>query len=163
MKPTTRTYLSLGSNIDPEDNLRSAIAALRERFGTVVVSSIYRFPAVGFDGPDFLNAAAAIDSDLDPFALSRWLHELERRHGRLRASVKFSSRSLDVDIVYFGDLVLDGPGELILPRPELSQAFVLKPLVEIEPYFVDPIRGRTLRQLWDAHPERDVEVPVVAL
>jgi 2-amino-4-hydroxy-6-hydroxymethyldihydropteridine diphosphokinase len=77
--------------------------------------------------------------------------------------VKFSSRSLDVDIVYFDDLVLDGPGELILPRPELSQAFVLKPMADIEPYFVDPIRGRTLQQLWDAHPQRGVEFPVVEL
>ena len=163
MKPTTRTYLSLGSNIDPEDNLRSAIAALRERFGGVVVSPVYRFPAVGFDGPDFLNAAVAIDSDLDPFAIGRWLRELEGRHGRIRANVKFSNRSLDVDIVYFGALVLDGPGGLILPRPELSQAFVLKPMADIEPHFVDPIRGRTLQQLWDAHPQRDVAVPVVAL
>ena len=163
MKPTGRAYLSLGSNIEPEDNLRSAIAALRERFGGVVVSAIYRFPAVGFDGPDFLNAAAAIDSDIDPFALVRWLHELEAKHGRNRTSVRFSSRSLDVDIVYFGALVLDGPGDLILPRPELSHAFVLKPLAEIEPLFVDPLRNHTLLQLWDAHPERDRDFAVVEL
>ena len=75
MKPTVRTYLSLGSNVEPEHNLRSAILALRERFGGVDVSCVYRFPAVGFDGPDFLNAAAAIDCDIDPFALNRWLHE----------------------------------------------------------------------------------------
>ena len=163
MKHTSRAYLSLGSNIEPEHNLRSAIAALRERFDGVVVSAAYRFPAVGFDGPDFLNAAAAIDSDIDPFALVRWLHELERMHGRTRADVKFHSRTLDVDVVYFGELVLDGPGELILPRPELSHAFVLKPLAEIEPCFVDPIRGHTLQQLWDAHPQRTEDFPAVEL
>lgn len=163
MKPTVRTYLSLGSNVEPEHNLRAAIAALRERFAGVVASRVYRFPAVGFDGPDFLNAAAAIDCDIDPFALNRWLHELERRHGRIRANVKFSSRTLDIDIIYFGELVLEGPGELILPRPELNQAFVLKPMAELEPHFLDPICKRTLKQLWDVHADRDVEFPLVAL
>ena len=66
-------------------------------------------PAVGFDGPDFLNAAAIIDTDLDPFALNDWLHALEDAHGRDRARAsQFSDRTLDIDIVYFDDLVLDG-------------------------------------------------------
>lgn len=163
MKQTTRAYLSIGSNIEPESNLRTAMEALRERFDRVVVSAAYRFPAVGFDGPDFLNAAAAIDSDIDPFALIRWLHALEASHGRHRTSVKFCSRTLDVDLVYFGTLVFEGPGELILPRPELSQSFVLKPLTEVDPCFVDPIRGHTLQQLWNAHPERDRAFPMVEL
>ena len=170
---TGKAYLSLGSNIEPETNLRSALAALRERFGGVVVSPVYRMPAVGFDGPAFLNAAAVIDSDLDPFALTDWLHELERAHGRLRSSVKFSSRTLDIDIVYFDDLILDGPsfdgrgtdgaGALQLPRPELRHAFVLKPLADIAPEFVDPIRGVTLAELWAVHPDRDAAFAVVAL
>lgn len=168
-----KAYLSLGSNLEPEANLRSALAALRVRFGEVVVSPAYRMPAVGFDGPDFLNAAAIIDSDLDPFALTDWLHELERAHGRLRSGVKFSSRTLDVDIVYFDDLVLDGPAldgpaldgssALQLPRPELRHAFVLKPLAEIAPGFVDPVRGVTLSGLWAAHPQHDEIFTAVAL
>ena len=163
MSATTRAYLSLGSNLDPEANLRGALAALRERFGAVVASNAYRMPAVGFDGPDFLNAAAVIDSDLDPFALTQWLHELERAHGRIRGNVKFSSRTLDVDIVYFDDLVLDGPGPLQLPRPELRHAFVLKPLADIAPGFVDPVRGRTLAALWAAHPEHGAAFGTVSL
>ena len=165
---TGKAYLSLGSNIEPQANLRSALAALRERFGDVVASPVYRMPAVGFEGPAFLNAAAIIDSDLDPFALTDWLHELERAHGRLRSSVKFSSRTLDVDIVYFDHLILDGPttdgaGALQLPRPELRHAFVLKPLVDIAPDFVDPIRGVTLAELWAVHPDRDDAFAAVAL
>jgi 2-amino-4-hydroxy-6-hydroxymethyldihydropteridine diphosphokinase len=159
----SRAYLSLGSNIEPEANLRSAIAALRERFGDVAMSPIYRMPAVGFDGPYFLNAAAIIDSDLDPFALTEWLHALERDHGRLRGNVKFSSRPLDIDVVYFDDLVLDGPGPMQLPRPELRHAFVLKPLVDIAPGFVDPVRHATLAELWAAHPDRDAVFATVAL
>ena len=120
--------LSLGSNESPEHYLRIAVAELRARFGDVVVSPVYRTPAVGFDGPDFLNCAVAIRSDLEPQALNDWLHALEDRHGRRRDVPRFSSRTLDVDIVYFDDRVMRGDGNLQLPRPELKHAFVLKPL-----------------------------------
>ena len=155
-----RAYLSLGSNIDAERNLRSAFAALRERFGELAASVVYRFPAVGFDGPDFLNAAAAIDSDLDPFALNDWLHALEDAHGRDRSGPRFGDRPLDIDIVFYDDLVLDGPGHLELPRDELRHAFVLRPLAEIAPEFVDPRSGRTLAALWAQSPERAVPCAV---
>ena len=151
----SRAYLSLGSNIEPEANLRRAVQALRERFGDVRLSPVYRTKAVGFDGPDFLNAIAVIDSDIHPFALNAWLHAQEIAQGRDRRDAAYSNRPLDIDIIYFGDLVLDGPGEFQLPRPELRHAFVLKPLVDVAPDFVDPIRGATMRQLWAAHPQRD--------
>jgi 2-amino-4-hydroxy-6-hydroxymethyldihydropteridine diphosphokinase len=150
-----RAFLSLGSNIDAERNLRSAFAALHERFGDVVASAVYRFPAVGFDGPDFLNAAAAIDSNLDPFALNDWLHALEDAHGRDRTGPRFGDRPLDIDIVFYDALVLEGPGHLQLPRDELKHAFVLMPLAEIAPEFVDPRSGRTLAALWADSRERD--------
>ena len=147
------SLLSLGSNVDPETHLRAAIAALRARFDDVVVSAVYRFPAVGYTGPDFLNAAAVIDSDLDPFALNDWLHALEDAHGRDRSGPRFGDRPLDIDIVFYDDLVLEGPGNLKLPRPELQHAFVLKPLADIAPRHVVPGDGRTLAVLWAAHPE----------
>ncbi|HZH44494.1 MAG TPA: 2-amino-4-hydroxy-6-hydroxymethyldihydropteridine diphosphokinase [Lysobacter sp.] len=149
----SRAYLSLGSNIEPERHLRAAIDALRARFANVTVSAVYRTSAVGFDGPDFLNAAAAIDSDLDPYALDAWLHALEDAHGRDRSGPRFGSRTLDVDLVLFDDLQLHGPGHLQLPRPELKHAFVLRPLAEIAPDVVVPGTGRTLAALWAAHPE----------
>lgn len=154
-RATSRAYLSLGSNIAPEDNLRSAVAALRERFGEVQVSPVYRTAAVGFEGPDFLNAIAVIDSDVHPFALNDLLHALEVAHGRDRRDASYSNRPLDIDIIYFGELVLDGPGDFQLPRPELHHAFVLKPLADVAPDFVDPIRGVSLSRLWAAHPEHD--------
>jgi 2-amino-4-hydroxy-6-hydroxymethyldihydropteridine diphosphokinase len=161
---TTRpAYLSLGSNIEPEKNLRSALMALRARFGEVIVSPVYRMPAVGFDGPDFLNAAAIIDSDLDPFALTRWLHGIESAHGRMRSHVKNSSRTLDMDIIFFDDLVLDMPDGLQLPRPELRHAFVLKPLVDIAPGFIDPVRGMPLAEVWAGHPEREERFSTVII
>jgi 2-amino-4-hydroxy-6-hydroxymethyldihydropteridine diphosphokinase len=156
-----RAYLSLGSNLEPAKHLRAALAELRARFGNIVVSPIYRFPPVGFDGPAFLNLAVAIDTDLDPLALNEWLHALEDRHGRRRDVPRFSSRTLDVDIVLYGDVVMNGPEHLELPRGELRHAFVLKPLVDIAPQVTHPVLDRTLAELWSVHSEHDEHFDVV--
>lgn len=159
----SRAYLSLGSNREPETHLRSAFAALRERFASVLVSPVYRTRAVGFDGADFLNAAAVIESELDPYALNDWLHALEDAHGRDRSGPRYGDRTLDIDIVLFDDRVLVGPGNLCLPRPELKHAFVLKPLADIAPDVVVPGDGRTLAQMWAGHAEHARPLAVVAL
>ena len=158
-------YLSLGSNLDPERHLRAAAVALRERFGDVVFSSVLRTPAVGFDGPDFLNAAAIVRTDLSVHALDAWLHALEAARGRDRSTPRLSSRTLDIDIVFYDVLIIDDTvhgSHLQLPRPELQHAFVLQPLAQIAPDFRDPISGRTLAQLWAAHPQHATPLPVVA-
>jgi 2-amino-4-hydroxy-6-hydroxymethyldihydropteridine diphosphokinase len=149
----TRVWLSLGSNLEPETNLRTALRELRARFGELIVSPVYRFPAVGFDGPDFLNLAVGIDTDLSAGVLNDWLHALEDRHGRRRDVPRFSSRTLDVDIVLFGDQVLKGHGNLEVPRPELKYAFVLKPLADIASDVVHPVLGKTIGQLWREFPD----------
>jgi 2-amino-4-hydroxy-6-hydroxymethyldihydropteridine diphosphokinase len=149
----TRAWLSLGSNLEPEKNLHAALLELRGRFGDVIVSPVYRFPAVGFDGPDFLNLAIGIETDLSATVLNEWLHALENHHGRRRDVPRFSSRTLDVDIVLFGDEVLKGPGNLEIPRPELKYAFALKPLADIAPDAMHPVLGRTIGQLWLEFPK----------
>jgi len=155
-------YLSLGSNLDPERHLRAAATALRERFGDVVFSSVLRTPAIGFNGPDFLNAAAIVRTDLDPYALDAWLHALEASQGRDRSAPRFSSRTLDIDIVFYDDLVIAPTrgSHLQLPRPELQHAFVLQPLAQIAPEFRDLVSGKTLSQLWVAHPQHAEPLPV---
>ncbi|GAB1596709.1 2-amino-4-hydroxy-6-hydroxymethyldihydropteridine diphosphokinase [Lysobacter claricitrinus] len=158
-----RAYLSLGSNVEPERHMRAAIAALHARFDNLVVSPVYRTPAVGFDGPAFLNAAAIIDSDLEPQALNDWLHALEDAHGRDRSGPRFSNRTLDIDIVLFDDRVLDGAGNLRIPRSELKHAFVLRPLADIAPDAVVPGTGRTLAALWAEHAEHGLAGDVVSL
>ena len=158
-----RACLSLGSNIDPERHVAIAFAALRTRFGAIRASKAYRTPAVGFDGADFVNAAAVIDSDLDVHALNACLHALEDTHGRDRSGPRHGDRTLDIDIVLYDDLVLAGAGNLRLPRPELRHAFVLRPLAEIAPEVVDPASGRTLAELWAGSPERGVAMAEVAL
>ncbi len=147
-------WLSLGSNQQPEANLRAAAAALRARFGAVRFSPVYRTRAVGFDGPDFLNAAAELTTDMAPQALDAWLHALEDAQGRRRDVPRFSSRTLDIDLLLYDDQVLAGPGNLQLPRPELAeQAFVLRPMLDLAPMLCHPLLGRTLAELWAAHAE----------
>jgi 2-amino-4-hydroxy-6-hydroxymethyldihydropteridine diphosphokinase len=158
-----KAYLSLGSNVRPEANLVSALRALHERFGALLISPIYRTTAIGFDGPDFLNAAAVLDSDLDAYALNDWLHALEDAHGRDRSGSRFGNRPLDIDIVFYDDLVTEGPGNLRLPRPELKHAFVLKPLADLAPGFVDPVSGKTLAELWAQSTERGLPLTAVEL
>lgn len=148
-----QAYLSLGSNIDASSHLRSALLALRKRFQSVELSPVYRTKAIGFDGDDFYNLAARIGTDLDAEALNDWLHDLELQHGRDRSLPRFSSRPLDIDVVFFDDLVISGPNNLQIPRPELQHAFVLKPLFDLDATYVVPNTGQTLSDLWAAHPE----------
>lgn len=155
--------LSLGSNVEPERHLALAAAALRERFADVVFSPVYRTPAVGFDGPAFLNAGAMLTSDLDPHALDAWLHALEDGLGRRRDVARFSSRTIDIDLVFYDDRVLRGAGNLQLPRPELKHAFVLQPLVDIAPQFVDPVSGLPLRDLPSGEGAALLEVAALVL
>ncbi|OOG53636.1 2-amino-4-hydroxy-6-hydroxymethyldihydropteridine diphosphokinase [Rhodanobacter sp. C03] len=147
-----RVYLSLGSNLEPWRHLPGAIAALRERFGTITVSPAYRSKSVGFDGADFVNLAVGLDTELSPEALNDWLHALEDSHGRRRDVPRYSDRTLDIDIVFYDALVLDGPGHLQIPRKELQHAFVLRPIADIAPAFRHPLSGRSMAELWAAFP-----------
>jgi 2-amino-4-hydroxy-6-hydroxymethyldihydropteridine diphosphokinase len=144
----TRVYLSLGSNIEPVKNLQAAIGELRARFGRIVVSPAYRFPAVGFAGPEFFNLAVGIDTDLEAPALNDWLHTLEDRHGRRRDVPRYSSRTLDIDIVLYGDQVIEGAQNLQVPRAELMQTFVLQPLADIAPDAIHPVLHQSIGELW---------------
>ena len=143
-------YLGLGSNRDPEFHIAAGFEALRETFGEVDCSPVYRSVAVGFEGADFLNAAARIRTDWTVGALKAWLTALENAHGRDRSQPKFSDRSLDIDILLHGDKVGEYDG-LVLPRDEiLDHAHVLKPLADLAPALRHPVDGRSLQALWAA-------------
>jgi len=148
-----RVYLSLGSNLEPQRHLRAALAALRERFGALDASPAYRSKSIGFDGADFVNLAVGLDTELAPVELNDWLHVLEDRHGRRRDVPRYSDRTLDIDIVLYGDRIIDGPGHLQIPRQELQHAFVLRPLADIAPDVRHPLSGESMAELWAAFPE----------
>ena len=141
-------YVGMGSNLDRENMLRRAVAALRQQFGEVRLSPVYDSAAVGFDGSDFLNLVASFDSDLDAGELVAIFHDIEDRLGRDRSLPKFASRPIDLDLLLYGDSIIDLPG-LRIPRPEiLENAFVLRPLQDLAPQFTHPENGETMAALW---------------
>ncbi|MDT8439400.1 MAG: 2-amino-4-hydroxy-6-hydroxymethyldihydropteridine diphosphokinase [Wenzhouxiangellaceae bacterium] len=150
MANVEEVYLGLGSNLNARRMIAAGIQALERRFGHVDCSPVYRSPAVGFSGDDFLNACCRIETDLDPEALKAWLTELEDAHGRRRDLPKFADRTLDIDILLHGDRV-GRFGDLDLPRGEiLKYAHVLKPLADLAPELTHPQTGTTFAEHWRA-------------
>jgi 2-amino-4-hydroxy-6-hydroxymethyldihydropteridine diphosphokinase len=144
----SQAWLSLGSNVDATTNIRAGVNALRSRFGECRLSPVYRSAAVGFDGEDFLNLAAVIETRLTPMALREWIRKLEDRHGRDRSLPRFSDRALDIDILLFDDLVIHDES-LEIPRLEiLKSPHVLKPLADLSPELIHPSVRRSLAEIW---------------
>ncbi len=142
----TDVYIGVGSNIDAQQNLTSAIDVLQERMGAVELSCTYRNPPVGFDGDDFLNLVLRLHSDAGPVAVEKILNEIERRAGRARTGQGPGPRSLDLDLLLYGSLV---DAELRLPHKDvLKYSFVLRPLAELAPTLAHPITGIPVAQSW---------------
>ena len=143
-------YISLGSNIDREQNTRAGVSALRRAFGELTLSSVYESEAVGFDGDAFYNMVIACEVDTPVHETNQILRAIEDANGRDRSGPRFSSRTLDLDLLLYDDLVIDEHG-LKLPRAEiLKNAFVLWPLAEIAPERVHPETGTRFGELWAA-------------
>lgn len=141
-------WLGLGSNVNAENNIRAGISALEERFSDVSLSPAYASTAVGFEGDDFINLVARVETDLQPTELREYLRDLEDRYDRQRNVPKFSDRSLDIDILLYGDLVLLSP-ILEIPRAEILKfAHVLKPLADLDPDILHPSELRSLAEIW---------------
>jgi len=143
-------YISIGSNIEPARNIRRALQLLRENFGELAVSSVYRSAPVGFEGDDFCNLAVGLKTALGPGDLMDRLHAIEDECGRDRSLPRFSSRSMDLDLLLYGDHVRHDE-TIDVPRPEITeQAFVLGPLAEIAGYVRHPESGENFATLWAA-------------
>ena len=140
-------YLSLGSNIRRSKNIRTAVGALTDKFDLLRLSSVYESESVGFAGPHFYNLVAQIDTDIPLPELGQWVRALEARQGRVRGDSKYNDRTLDIDILLYGNVITAVP--IKLPRDEiLNYAFVLKPLAEIAPGVIHPSGRLNYRDLW---------------
>ena len=141
-------FVGLGSNIDPENNLHLGVRELRERFGELHLSAVYRNRAVGFEGDDFLNLVAEFESDESPQAICEQIELIHNLSGRSRGGGKWEARPLDIDLLLYNNLVVD-ESPVRVPRSDvLKYSFVLRPLAELAPDLVHPVTGRTMLDHW---------------
>ena len=145
-----RVYVSIGSNLEREIWVPRGVALLRESFGAVRLSSVYETRAIGFSGADFFNLVAGFDVVDGPAEVAARLRDIEYRCGRERDSRRFAPRTLDIDMLLYGELV-ERTDSYRLPREELlNYAFMLGPLAEIAPAERHPLDGRSYAELWAA-------------
>ncbi|MCH8105796.1 MAG: 2-amino-4-hydroxy-6-hydroxymethyldihydropteridine diphosphokinase [Proteobacteria bacterium] len=141
-------YVSLGSNVQRDRNIRLAVKEMRTAFGNLRLSPVYESASVGFDGSDFLNLVAGFETDNEVHEVVQELRVIEDRLGRDRSQPRFSPRPIDLDILTYDGLIIDEPG-IQIPREEILQnAFVLKPLCDIAPDGVHPLVKQDYQALW---------------
>ena len=144
-----RVYVSIGSNIDREQNIDAALRELSAAYQELEQSSVYESDAVGFDSAPFYNLVVGFRTDESPHAIQDSLHAIENRHGRLRTAA-LSARTLDLDLLLYDDLVMS-EGKLVLPRDDIERyAFVLAPLAEIAGNARHPVSGVSYADMWAA-------------
>ena len=147
----TQVYLGLGSNIHRHQHIAAALDALHEVFGELNISTVYESKSVGFNGSNFFNLVVGVQTALSISELSKVLKKIEDENGRCRQGPKFSPRTLDIDILCYGDFVGIENG-IALPRAEVVQnAFVLLPLADIAADAVHPELQKTYAALWQAY------------
>jgi len=149
-------YLSIGSNIDREKHIRASINALQQIFGSIKLSSVYESDAVGFEGSPFLNLIAVFNTKKTPAEVDAILDTIEKDNGRTATQKKFNSRTLDLDLVLFGDYISDD-STLEIPRGEIMHyAFVLEPLAEVAGALKHPVTKQRYQDLWKAFDKTSV-------
>jgi 2-amino-4-hydroxy-6-hydroxymethyldihydropteridine diphosphokinase len=147
-KRTNRVLVSLGSNINPEHNLKAAVQRLASRFRLRAVSPVYETTPVGkTDQPDFMNAAALVETDLDAAELKQALQAIEQELGRVRTEDKNAPRTIDLDISLFNDQALE-VGSRRIPDPDiLRHPHIARPLADLAPQLRHPETGQTLQAI----------------
>jgi 2-amino-4-hydroxy-6-hydroxymethyldihydropteridine diphosphokinase len=159
----TRVFVAAGSNVEPESHLARACAEIAASWHELRFSRAYRNKAVGFDGPDFINLVVGFSTAQPLDAVITRLHAIETQCGRPRYAPKWASRTMDLDVLLFGDRV-EKTAEYTLPRPDLlKRPYMLGPMAEIAPEVVHPTEHRTIGELWkhfvhDPHEMEPVEI-----
>jgi 2-amino-4-hydroxy-6-hydroxymethyldihydropteridine diphosphokinase len=152
----TLGFISIGSNIDREQHIRQGLIDLQQLFGTLSISSVYESDPVGFTGDAFYNLVVGFHSDNDAHTVAAQLRQLEFAHGRSLDSKKFSARNLDLDLLLFGDTIIQD-SHVKIPRDDIEiYAFVLQPLAEIAPSLLHPVLKKSYAQMWQDMPKTDL-------
>lgn len=156
-------YISLGSNINRQKNIRQAETALEAAFGKLLYSPVYETEAVGFDGDDFYNSVVLFETQQSVQQVAQILKDIEDSFGRDRSQPKFSARVIDLDLLLYGVLILND-GVVHIPREEiLYNAFVLKPLVDIAPQLIHPQEQQTLLEIWNQSTLKNTRLNLVSI
>ncbi len=156
-----RVYLSIGSNIERDKNIRAGLDALSGHFADLVCSPVYESVAEGFAGDSFYNLVVGFDTELGVIAVADILREIEDLQQRVRNAPKFSSRTLDLDLLLYDDCVLSDE-RLQIPRAEIEQyAFVLQPLADIAPTERHPLLNISYEKMWSVFDSAKVAQHIV--
>ena len=136
-----KVYVGIGSNINQKLHINKCIRALESKFIDIELSPTYESSSMGFDGPNFYNLVASFTTDLEIDILKETLKNIEMDNGRSFGEVKFSSRTLDIDILYYDDLINEN---MNIPRCEIIKFdFVLRPLYDLSPAHIHPVTRKT--------------------
>jgi 2-amino-4-hydroxy-6-hydroxymethyldihydropteridine diphosphokinase len=145
--PPVRVFVAAGSNVNPAANLQRALANLGRHYA-LQRSSVYRNKAVGFDGDDFINLVIGFVTTDSLDQVVTHLHAAEAECGRPRDAAKWAPRTMDLDLLLYGNMVSDQQGRK-LPRPDLlKRPYMLRPLAELAPELIHPTVGKPMRQIW---------------
>ncbi|MFA0193146.1 2-amino-4-hydroxy-6-hydroxymethyldihydropteridine diphosphokinase [Vibrio artabrorum] len=157
----TTVYVSIGSNINREHHIIESLNALNSRFAPLHISNFYDCEPVGFEGDNFLNLVVGFECNLPVAELAKALHQIELENGRKRETKAYASRTLDIDILLYGNQVgiVDG---VELPRGEITKyAFVLRPLVDVAAHQHHPTLDISFQHLWNNFDQRSQKTELI--
>ncbi|WP_029523202.1 2-amino-4-hydroxy-6-hydroxymethyldihydropteridine diphosphokinase [Persephonella sp. KM09-Lau-8] len=152
-----KIFLALGSNIgNRQENINQAIKFLSTKILDIKQATIYESKAIGYENqPDFLNTAISGYTDLSPEELLKFIKQVEEQTGRIKR-FRWGPREIDIDILFYGNLVLEKEN-LIIPHPRIHERdFVLKPLCDLEPEFIHPVLKKTIKELLNNLQEKSI-------
>lgn len=160
-----QVWLGIGSNIERDYHIRAAVEALSATFSEVRLSLIYESEAAGFEGPPFYNLVAWIETSKSLAELQKWCKAVEQRLGRVVSAERFSSKTMDIDILLYDDVVAEATATTPkLPRGEvLKSAFVLAPMAELVPYMTHPVSGKSYQQHWIEYKASNEETGILGV
>jgi 2-amino-4-hydroxy-6-hydroxymethyldihydropteridine diphosphokinase len=142
-----QVYVGVASNVQRENSIRAGLTLLHERFGALNVSPVYESHAYGIHAPAFFNLAVAFDVSCGPLDLKLQMREIEAICGRVRGPMATAARTLDLDLLLYGERMIDKT--LNLPHAEITKfAFVLRPLADLSGSLQHPLTGLSLDEMW---------------